>query len=81
MNRAKILDNLQKAERHIAQGERHIARQKEIVSGLGKYGHDAAAARTLLVQFEELLVLHVTDRDRLRAELATGSPPLAALMP
>lgn len=69
MDRATILDHLQLAERHVAEGERHIARQKEIIVELENDRHDAIAARALLVQFEEMQVLHIADRDRLRAEL------------
>jgi hypothetical protein len=65
----------QKAEEHVAQGERHIARQREIIAELEHDGHDvaAAAARDLLRQFEELQGLHIAHRDRLKDELAGAS--------
>ncbi len=70
-DRVQLREHLALAERHVAEGERVVARQREIVAELERDGHDAAAAqaRQLLAQFEELLALHVADRDRLRKEL------------
>jgi hypothetical protein len=73
-----VLDHLQQAERHVAEGERHLARQKEIVAELPGDGHDARAARALLAQFEDLLALHIADRDRIRAELVTATEGASA---
>ncbi len=69
--RARLREDLALAERHVADGERVVARQRAIVAELERDGHDATAAqaRQLLAQFEELLALHVGDRDRLRREL------------
>jgi hypothetical protein len=66
------LDHLAQARRHVAIGERHIARQRELVIELERDGHDASSAKQLLVQFEELQALHIADRDRLEQELAAG---------
>lgn len=65
-----LLDHLTQAERHVALGESHVARQKQIVAALAMRGSDDGIARALLAQFEALLALHVAGRDRLRAELA-----------
>jgi hypothetical protein len=70
MDRATVTAHLAQAERHVALGEQHIARQREIVSELEDGSHDAVQARRLLAQFEELQALHIADRDRLRRELA-----------
>ena len=70
MKRQMILDHLQLAERHVVEGERHLARQRDIVDTLEREGLDGKTARALLVQFEEMQTLHLADRDRLRAELA-----------
>lgn len=57
------------AERHVLQGECHVARQREIIAELEREGHDAAASIKLLQQFQEMQALHIADRDRLRKEL------------
>jgi hypothetical protein len=68
MDRALIVQHLAQAERHIAAGQQHIERQRQIIREL-KYGHDLASAKDLLAQFEELQLLHIRDRDRLKKEL------------
>ena len=57
------------AERIVAMGRRHVARQREIVAELGGVGRDAEVARELLATFEILQEEHGAHRDRLRAEL------------
>jgi len=69
MDRAVIVDHLSKAERHVAQGERHIVRQREIVFEIDARGGDSASARSLLRQFLRTQAMHVAGRDRVRAEL------------
>jgi hemerythrin len=59
---------LAEADRHVAEGEQHVARQREMVAELERDGHDAKAARELLRQFEQTLAMHVADRDRWRGE-------------
>ena len=70
-NRQMIEEQLAQAERHVTQGEDHIRRQKQVVRELELDGHaeTAAKAHRLLEQFEELQLLHVIGRDRLRGEL------------
>jgi Spy/CpxP family protein refolding chaperone len=70
MDKAMLLDHLEKARRHVAEGELHLAHQRELVAKLGRDGHDTKDARQLLEQFEELQQLHIQDRDRLERELA-----------
>jgi len=65
-----IRDHLAIAERHVAEGERHIARQRNVVKQLGEDGHDQKMAFDLLALFEDMQQLHISDRDRLRTELA-----------
>jgi hypothetical protein len=69
MDRAMIAEHLAQAERHVALGEKDVAEQRERVIILGRDGHDATGAASLLIQFEQLQALHVADRDRLREEL------------
>ena len=59
-------------EEQVVQGDRHIARQRDIVELLSRGGYDTADARALLQEFEESQAMHLADRDRLRAEL--GEP-------
>ena len=67
-----IADHLARAERHVAEGEAHIDRQLEVISELERAGNTKAAqsARELLVQFQDLQLTLIVDRDRLRRELA-----------
>ena len=64
VGRATLLAwHLAQAESHVALGQRHIARQKEILSDLERDGHDNAAqtARELLATIELSQRAHVTD--------------------
>ena len=70
MDKAMIMDHLALAERHVAQGRRHIAHQKQIIIDLNNAGHDTAVAQSLLIDFEDVLRMHIADRDRLKKELA-----------
>ena len=65
-----IEGHLAQAERHVAMGERHVAEQRARVEALGRDGHDTTESLLLLGQFLELQELHVSDRDRLKRELA-----------
>ncbi len=67
------------ADRHVTEGERHVARQRELVSRLilrGAPGGGAPSAgpienaKLILAQFEELQTSFIGDRDQLRSELA-----------
>lgn len=71
-NRNTIERHLAEAEGHVRLGQRLIDRQKDMVRELERDGHSDAAitARDLLATFEITQKAHVSDRDRLRAELA-----------
>jgi hypothetical protein len=62
--------HLAQAERHVAEGAGHVARQRQIVVELANDGRDLKTAQALLQQFETMLEHHIADRDRLRAHLA-----------
>jgi len=66
-----IRRHLSEAEKHVAQGTKHVERQQELVLELERDGHDAKQAKQLLHQFQELLSLHIADRDRLVLEIAS----------
>ena len=65
MDRTVLLRRWEQAESHIAVGERHIARQRQIIAMLEGNGLDARHARSSLTLFEEMQVLHIANRDRL----------------
>ena len=70
MDREMLQEHLAQAERHISEGECHIARQREIIAELDGSGQYWQIALDLLHQFEQLQALHIADRDRLRKELS-----------
>jgi len=69
MDRATLEEYLALVERLIADVERDIVRQRDVVAELERAGHDSGAARMLLRHIEAWLELHVADRNRLRQEL------------
>jgi hypothetical protein len=73
MDRAATLELLEMVRRHLATGERLVARQHEIVAELERGDHDSSYAKAVLASFKETQKLHIADRDRLEKELA-GKP-------
>ena len=69
MDRNTLELHLRQARAHVAQGEKHIARQRAVVASLEAGGHDSEAARELLATFEDSQVMHVADVARLENEL------------
>jgi hypothetical protein len=72
MDRQMILDHLEQARRHVAEGKEHLARQRKIIAELERDGHDTKMARELLTQFEETFAIHVEDQERIERELSTA---------
>jgi hypothetical protein len=70
VDREMIMEHLSTADRHVAEGEMHVERQRILVENLARDRHDTKQAEALLKQFEEVLALHMQDRDRLLKELA-----------
>lgn len=60
--------DLRMADNHVAQGERHVARQLEIIAWLRERGHPTETAENLLTEFRSTLVQHRTHRDLMRME-------------
>ena len=54
---------LRMVEHHIAQGERHVVRQEELVAWLKLRGHPTEMAEQLLEEFRSTLVQHLHHRD------------------
>jgi septation ring formation regulator EzrA len=69
MDRASILGQSDKLERHIALVEEDLTKQRELVAELLRERQDATAAMQLLHQFEDLYARLLTDRDLLRKHL------------
>jgi hypothetical protein len=69
MDRTLTLARVAQAERHIAIGERTLAKQRAIIETLGRDGHDTTDASARLRGFEQTHAIHIGDRNRLRAEL------------
>ncbi len=69
MDRARLQQQLARAERHVALGEEHLAHQQHIIAQLQGAGHDSSEAHLLLRQFREVQALHIAHRDRLRKAL------------
>jgi hypothetical protein len=66
MHWAMLQEHLAQAEFQVVEGERVIARQRDVVAQLERDGHDSTDAMLLLYQFEEIQYLHVDHRDQLR---------------
>ena len=73
MDRVLLEQHFAQAREHVATGEKNVARQRELVEQMVRDGHDPTMARQSLAQFEELLVMHIADRDRMEKELAENS--------
>ncbi len=69
MDRASILGQSEKLERHIALVEEDLARQRELVADLLREEQDANSAMVLLRQFEDLYTRLIADRDVVRRKL------------
>jgi hypothetical protein len=69
MDRAQRLRDLEKAERHVVEGEGQIAKQEQIVAELDRDGHDTTEARRLLKNFYLTQRQHVEHRNRILKQL------------
>jgi len=56
---------LRMVDDHIAQGERHVIRQKELIAWLRSRGHPTDVAEDLLVEFQSTLIQHRAHRERM----------------
>jgi hypothetical protein len=70
--RGAITKDIVQAERQIATCERNLDNQRHMFAELKGGGHDTAGAACLIREFEDLLRLHIRDRDRLRKELKSS---------
>ena len=65
---------IEQAERYVAEGERYIARQREIVAALKRKGRrtELRTAQVLLQTLELAQQFRISARDRLRTKLVAG---------
>jgi len=68
-NRVMLEDHLAATERLLAEGERHVAYLRELVDQMERDGHDTAQATQLLKEFEEVVAVHIAERNRMRYAL------------
>jgi hypothetical protein len=64
--------DLQMIDDHIAQGERHVIRQEELITRLRERGLPTAAAEELLADFRALLHQHWEHRTLVANELGAN---------
>jgi hypothetical protein len=81
VDQGALQQHLAQAERHIARGVVHLARQRELIAELDRAGHDTEEARAILDTLMETQVLHLHDRELLlglvsqREDRATAERP------
>jgi hypothetical protein len=73
VHRTMLESQLAQLDEHVALGERHIARQREIIAELERGRHETKRAKELMATFLETQKMHVAIRDQLRCELAAAS--------
>ena len=69
MDREKLEASLMQADKRVALGVKHIARQREFVLALERLGNNASAAWALVEQFEKIQNIQIERRDALLKEL------------
>jgi|HubBroStandDraft_6_1064221.scaffolds.fasta_scaffold351278_2 hypothetical protein len=76
MRHRRTEDWLSMAQRHVAEGEAHVARQETLIAGLDRDGHTelAAEARALLTTLETSLRLMRADLSRIENEPRRSGP-------
>jgi hypothetical protein len=70
--RPLLAATLERTENHIAEGDRLIARQKELIAELSSHGKDVTSYLVMLGRFQETQRLHIQHRDRLQQELGAA---------
>jgi hypothetical protein len=68
VDRSELLDRLDNADNDVAEAERYLARQPDLLRSLG-LDRDTADAEILLGDLKSALVLSIREREKIRAEL------------
>jgi hypothetical protein len=63
MDHINLARHLAEAEEDVISSRRTIIRQRELILDLERDGHETGEAKRLLATFEEVLRLHMADRD------------------
>jgi hypothetical protein len=74
MDRQVITERLAQTDRRVAEGRVRVLRQYQLIEQLERDGQDTTRALRLLGQYDNLLALHVANRDRLVARLDAYGP-------
>ena len=69
MDRSELLDQLADAERDLAERERQLARQRDVLRVLRKGLHETADAEVLLIDFRSTQALSIRNLAHLRTQL------------
>jgi hypothetical protein len=69
LDRVRLQERLDQAERNVSEAKWHMDCMRELVREIQRGGRDLRLAKNVLRQFEERLVTHIDERDRLRKEL------------
>ena len=69
MNRDFVEMALAQAERHVAEGEVILARERATIAASERNGRNVVRFKEILSVFEDSQRVHVADRDRLRKDL------------
>jgi len=64
-----LLDHLAKAERHVAIGERILAREQARLEERRRQGRDVSETERLLQSLEDMQQMHIEHRDQIRREI------------
>ena len=70
MERSELLKRLEDVEQQLSNEMEMITRQRKMLAELDAKEADADALQIMLANMENLLVLHLQERQKLRAELA-----------
>ncbi|MBV8187809.1 MAG: hypothetical protein JOY64_24105 [Alphaproteobacteria bacterium] len=77
MDRATLVQLLNEAETLLYREEQQLARQREVIDGLQRAGHDTTPARLQLRRLEGRQARHIAERNRLFKQLADQAPSRA----
>jgi len=66
----ELLERLERVERQIAHDTELIASQRKVLADLSGKGVDNDAIQIMLAGLENLLVVHLQEREKLRAQIA-----------
>lgn len=74
MHQTCLLDSLGRTQKAVADADRRIEQQRDIVAHYDRQGFDATVALELLISLLEMQAMRVASMDRLRAKLGLSNP-------